>query len=98
MGKIAFVALAAAGSAALAFSVSDSKPAVGDLQRAYERESAIPDGKHDLDLVVLGVDCAARDDRRYFCQVGFKLTETDPDRVYLDAALIERQNGQWRLC
>jgi len=97
MRNIVLAVLVALGCAALAYSAWSATPSVGDLQRAYEREATIPDGKHDPDLVVVGADCVARNDQRYFCQVGFKRSEENSDRVYLDAALIERREGQWKL-
>ena len=97
MRNVAIAVLVASGCVAVASGVWSSTPSVGDLQRAYEREAAIPDGKHDPDVVVVGVDCAARGEQRYFCQVGFKRSEENSDRVYLDAAVVERENGRWKL-
>ena len=74
-----------------------ARPSIGDLQRAYDREAADGGNKHDKDLVIVGVDCAASGATRYICQVGFKRSEENSDRVYLDAALLERQSEGWKL-
>jgi len=97
MRNAALALVVASSCAVFAYSVWSSTPSIGDLQRAYEREATIPDGKHDPDVVVVGVDCSARGEQRYFCQVGFKRSEENTDRVYLDAAVVERQNGRWKL-
>ncbi len=65
------------------------------MQSAYDREAAVAGALHDPDVVIVGVDCAAFDATKFTCQVGFKKRDENSDRVYLDAALIERERGGW---
>ena len=81
-----------------ASTASDAPPTVPTLQAAYEREATGADVLHDRDLKILGIDCQADGSARFFCQVGFKKTSEPSDRVYLDAALVERRSdGDFKL-
>jgi hypothetical protein len=97
-------ALIAVGGPALAWRAfapaadPEGPPTMAALQQAYDREKNAAGGLHDDDLEIVGVDCHAGAPARFLCQVGFVKQNDDPDRVFLDAALIERRaGGGWKL-
>ena len=78
--------------------VADAPPTTPELQAAYDREVEVAGSLHDKDLKIVGADCHPGDPGKFVCQVGFVEANIDPDRVYLDAALVERtEAGQWKL-
>lgn len=91
------IAIAAAAAYAGLVAWRAQPPSVGDLQRAYDREATVAGADHDEDVVIVGADCSADGETRYVCQVGFKKSSENWERVYLDGALLERENGQWKL-
>jgi hypothetical protein len=73
-------------------------PTIGETQEAYDREAAAGGALHDKDLKVVGVHCRGGADRRRWCQVSFIEQSGDPDRVFFDAALLERNDHRsWKL-
>jgi hypothetical protein len=80
-----------------AFAV-EGTPTVADLQGAYDREAGQDSALHDKDLKIVGAECQPAESARFFCEVGFVKTGDDPDRVYLDAAVVEREAPtRWKL-
>jgi hypothetical protein len=72
--------------------------ASGGSRRPADDGGAATSLLHDDDLEIVGVDCHAGAPARFLCQVGFVKQNDDPDRVFLDAALIERRaGGGWKL-
>jgi len=94
-------AMALAGAVAMCNPASPTIPAaptIENLQTAYNREANVAGGLHDRDLKIVGLECAAAEGAKYACQVGFVKDEDGADRVYLDAALIERRGASdWKL-
>ncbi|MCC3246961.1 hypothetical protein LG047_16830 [Methylocystis sp. WRRC1] len=73
-------------------------PTIENLQAAYNREANVAGGLHDKDLRIVGLECATVEGARFACQVGFVKEEEGADRVYLDAALVERKSAEdWKL-
>jgi len=91
------IAIAATAACAGLVAWRAEPPSVGDLQRAYDREASFAGADHDEDVVIVGADCSTDGETRYVCQVGFKRSNENSERVYLDGALLERENGQWKL-
>ncbi|QGM47510.1 hypothetical protein [Methylocystis heyeri] len=75
------------------------EPTVADLQIAYDAEvSSGEDALHDKNLKIVGAQCAAESGEAFSCQVGFVKTDEESERIYLDAALVQRKNeGGWKL-
>lgn len=79
-------------------SLANAAPSINDLQDAFDREASVAGGFHDKDLKIVGVDCQPDGQRKFVCQVGFVKTAERSDRVYIDAASIERTaDGNWKL-
>ena len=75
-----------------------SAPSLQDIQAAYDKAAALAGELHDKDLKIVGVDCHPGTGAKFYCQVGFVKTEYDPARVFLDAALVERNASRdWTL-
>jgi hypothetical protein len=101
MNKIrlgAFIVAAVAGAGLGLSSRSPSAtPGLAEIQRAYDNEAAVAGDKHDKNLKVVGVDCEKDAGPRISCQVGFVEPADFGDRVFLDAALLERKGADWKL-
>lgn len=70
----------------------EGAPSAGEVQTAYDRAAATAGGSHDADLKVVQVDCRRSEGVRYSCRVNFLKTATDPTRVFLDMAIVERRS------
>ena len=70
----------------------EGAPTVGEVQAAYDRAAATAGVSHDTDLKVVQVDCRRSAGVRYFCGVDFVRTASDPTRVLLDMAIVERRS------
>lgn len=76
----------------------DRSPKVEDVQSAYEREALVNFTTHRQDLKVRGLQCERISLDRFFCQVGYTVTDQADGRVYIDAALVHRlASGKWAL-
>ncbi len=75
----------------------EGAPAVGEVQAAYDRAAKTAGAAHDTDLKVMQVDCRRSEGVRYSCRVDFVKTASDPTRVYLDMAIVERSPKGWIL-
>jgi len=74
-------------------------PTLADLQAAYDSEAQLAGPLHDKDLKIVGLEChPGSAPSRFYCEVGFVKSQLDPDRVFLDAAEVERRGpGSWKL-
>jgi hypothetical protein len=94
----ALIALETLSKDEAAAAVDAKPPSIADLQAAYDRAAAKAGELHDKDLKIVGIDCRPSPGRRFSCQIGFVKTDDDLDRVFLDAALVERAaSREWTL-
>jgi hypothetical protein len=70
----------------------EGAPTVAEAQAAYDRAAAAAGSSHDADLKVVQLDCRRSEGVRYSCRVDFVKTASDPARVFLDMALVERRS------
>lgn len=70
----------------------EGAPTVGEVQAAYERAATPARSSHDADLKIVQVDCRRSADARYSCRVDFVKAVSDPTRIFLDMAIVERRN------
>ena len=102
------VALAVMSASGLAFTIiftgfqterrREGAPTVREVQTAYDQAAANAGSSHEADLKVVRLDCSRSEGMRYSCRVDFVKTASDPTRVFLDTALIERRTPKrWTL-
>jgi hypothetical protein len=81
----------------LGISCEASKPDVGIIQSAYEREAANGSKRHDRGLRVLEASCETGAANGFLCQVTF-LSKDDPSqRLYFDVVAVARAPTGWEL-
>jgi hypothetical protein len=74
-----------------------SKPEVGIIQSAYEREESNGSKRHDHGLRVLEASCERDAASGFLCQVTF-LSKDDPSqRLYFDVVAVARTRTGWEL-
>jgi hypothetical protein len=74
-----------------------SKPDVGVIQSAYEREESNGSKRHDRGLRVLEASCETAAAGGFLCQVTF-LSKDDPSqRLYFDIVAVARTGTGWEL-
>ena len=69
------------------------------LETIGDREAVAAAELHDADIKIVGLDCMPESGaRKFVCQIGFVRTNEHSDRIYLDAALVERiEREEWKL-
>ena len=65
-------------------------PSLTELQSAYENAAREPGSRHLPGLVILGSSCDDLREDKFFCQIGYKLSGEDEQRVYLDVASVQK--------
>jgi hypothetical protein len=76
----------------------DGAPTVLEVQAAYDAAAATAGSSHDADLKVVQLDCRRSEGVRYSCRVDFVKAASDPIRVFLDTAIVERRSStRWIL-
>ncbi len=96
---VALAAMSAIGLVSLVIFVDfqaeqrrEGAPSAGEVQAAYDQAAATAGAAHDTDLKVVELDCRRSEGVRYSCRVDFVKTASDPTRVFLDMALVERRS------
>ena len=69
----------------------EGAPSVREVQAAYDQAAANGGSSHEADLKVVQLDCSRSEGVRYSCRVDFVKTASDPTRVFLDMAIVERR-------
>ena len=70
----------------------EGAPTVPEVQAAYDWATATAGSLHHADLKVVKLDCRRSEGARYSCRVDFVKTASDPGRVFLDMAVVERRS------